>query len=100
MSSPGRPRPESGGPIAEESAAMPEPTLVPFPAQRPDRRPDLLPLPLTSLIGRDRDIEAVNRALDANRLVTLIGTGGVGKTRLALQVASTRQSTHPDGVRL
>ena len=38
---------------------------------------------MTSLIGRDRDVDGINQALDGSRLVTLVGTGGVGKTRLA-----------------
>jgi predicted ATPase/DNA-binding XRE family transcriptional regulator len=49
----------------------------------------LLPLPLTALLGRDADVETLRRWLadpDA-RLITLIGPGGVGKTRLALEVA-------------
>jgi predicted ATPase/DNA-binding SARP family transcriptional activator len=44
-----------------------------------------LPLPLTSFVGREADIAAVHGALDAGRLVTLVGPGGAGKTRLALE---------------
>lgn len=47
-----------------------------------------LPLPLTSLLGRDRDVEVLRRwfADPAARLITLVGPGGVGKTRLALEL--------------
>ena len=50
-----------------------------------------LPLPLTALLGRDADVETLrNRLADpATRLITLIGPGGVGKTRLALELART-----------
>ena len=73
----------------------------PGPVSRAAPRPAAarLPLALSSLIGRDRDVEAIDQALDGHRLVTLTGTGGVGKTRLACQVASTRQAVYRDGVR-
>jgi predicted ATPase/class 3 adenylate cyclase len=58
-----------------------------------------LPLSLTSLIGRDRERADVAAALtDDDRLVTLTGPGGVGKTRLALQVAADCLDIFPDGV--
>jgi predicted ATPase/DNA-binding XRE family transcriptional regulator len=48
-----------------------------------------LPLPLTTLLGRDNDMEALRQWLTdpASRLITLIGPGGVGKTRLVLELA-------------
>jgi non-specific serine/threonine protein kinase len=46
-----------------------------------------LPAALTRFIGRENEIAQVQHALGANRLVTLTGSGGVGKTRLALEVA-------------
>jgi predicted ATPase/DNA-binding winged helix-turn-helix (wHTH) protein len=55
-----------------------------------------LPQPLGQLIGRQRDLDVVERNLASHRLVTLIGPGGVGKTRLALE-AGTR-CLFPDGV--
>ena len=55
-----------------------------------------LPTRLTSLIGRESDTAAVLVALGDSRLVTLIGTGGVGKSRLALQVAA-ESVDHFDG---
>jgi non-specific serine/threonine protein kinase len=53
---------------------------------------------LTSFIGRAREIAEVKRLLDAARLVTLTGSGGAGKTRLALQVAADVVEDYPDGV--
>ncbi|MBI5029156.1 MAG: tetratricopeptide repeat protein [Chloroflexi bacterium] len=47
-----------------------------------------LPLQLTSFIGREREIAEIKRLLDTTRLLTLTGSGGAGKTRLAVQVAS------------
>ncbi len=51
------------------------------------RNASRLPRPLTALIGRTREIEAVRRCLEQSPLVTLTGTGGVGKTRIALHIA-------------
>lgn len=47
-----------------------------------------LPIPRSSLIGRHADVAKVHDLLDADRIVTLTGVGGVGKTRLAVQVAT------------
>jgi predicted ATPase len=52
----------------------------------------------TSLIGREVEVAELQAALKANRLVTLTGVGGVGKTRLALEVAARLADEFPDGV--
>jgi predicted ATPase/DNA-binding XRE family transcriptional regulator len=61
---------------------------------------DDLPDPLTPLIGREREVEVVRRLLAhaEGRLLTLIGPGGVGKTRLALQVMRAVSGQYPHGV--
>jgi non-specific serine/threonine protein kinase len=56
-----------------------------------------LPPELTSFIGRERDLAQVRHLLQAHRLVTLTGSGGVGKTRLALRVASELRPEFSDG---
>ena len=53
-----------------------------------DAFPGNLPVQLTSFVGRDDDVAGLAKALAESRLVTLTGVGGVGKTRLALQVAA------------
>lgn len=57
-----------------------------------------LPADLTSFVGRRHELTAVRNALTADRLVTLTGIGGVGKTRLALRVATSVRRNFPDGV--
>jgi predicted ATPase/DNA-binding NarL/FixJ family response regulator len=57
-----------------------------------------LPVALTPCIGREQDVDAVVRLLAATRLLTLTGSPGVGKTRLALEVAGGLVSMFPDGV--
>ena len=52
----------------------------------------------TSLIGREADVVEINATLHAHRLVTLTGVGGVGKTRLATEVAIKLTNEFPDGV--
>ncbi len=63
-----------------------------------DHLPNNLPLQLTSFIGRERELETLRAVLDRERLLTLWGPGGCGKTRLALQLAADRLHRHPDGV--
>lgn len=56
-----------------------------------------LPIRLTSFIGRDRELEELGRLLPTSRLVTLIGPGGSGKTRLALECAESTVDDYRDG---
>jgi non-specific serine/threonine protein kinase len=57
-----------------------------------------LPLQLTRFVGRDAELVEVRQRLTQERLVTLTGPGGVGKTRLALEVAGSAADQYPDGV--
>lgn len=52
-----------------------------------------LPAQLTSLVGRELELGMIADQLASNRLVTIIGTGGAGKTRLAIEAASSRKSS-------
>lgn len=63
-----------------------------------DALPTNLPQQLTRFIGREQEMREVKHLLAATRLLTLTGTGGVGKTRLALQVAADLLEDYPDGV--
>ncbi len=65
-----------------------------------DTHPNNLPIQLTPFIGRDQDVAAVYRLLarEEVRMATLTGPGGVGKTRLALQVAAELSDLFADGV--
>jgi predicted ATPase/transcriptional regulator with XRE-family HTH domain len=91
-------------------------TQAPSPAQEPvapdvapaqDNAPPrsaTLPTPPTALVGREHDVAAVMHLVrrgvetSGSRLVTLLGPGGIGKTRLALAVAAAIQPAFPDGV--
>jgi len=66
-------------------------------AHGPRRRPQL-PARLASFVGRGAEIEEVNAALASSRLVTLTGTGGAGKTTLAVEVARSRDARYRDGI--
>lgn len=57
-----------------------------------------LPIPLTSFVGRDRELAEVRRLLGESRLLTLTGPPGTGKTRLALEAAARMRDGFPDGV--
>ncbi|MCC6568243.1 MAG: hypothetical protein IT315_03295, partial [Anaerolineales bacterium] len=70
-----------------------------FPALRAlDVFPNNLPSQLTSFIGREKEIRDVMEMLKQSRLLTLTGSGGTGKTRLSLQVASNVLEQFKDGV--
>ena len=63
-----------------------------------DATPGNLRPPTTSFIGRESELDELETALKAHRLLTLTGVGGVGKTRLALEVAARSANDFPDGV--
>jgi predicted ATPase/DNA-binding winged helix-turn-helix (wHTH) protein len=77
-------------------------------AEAPDRTPaapaafggasNNLPQQLTSLIGREGDVAEIKARLSGHRLVTLTGSGGVGKTRLAIEAGRGLLERYPDGV--
>ena len=70
-----------------------------FPApQLPDSADTNISSPQRRLTGRDPDVDLVERLLADRRLVTLVGFGGSGKTRLAVEVALRRRGSFPDGV--
>lgn len=73
-----------------------DPGLGPRRAQPAAPRPVVTPV--TSFVGRAGEVADVTRSLAAARLLTLTGPGGVGKTRLALQVAAAATERFPDGV--
>ena len=60
--------------------------------------PNNLPQLMTSFRGRERELHDVKALLSRVRLVTLLGMGGLGKTRLSLQVAAELMPQYPDGV--
>lgn len=65
---------------------------------KPTRVVGNLPFAVTSFVGRQREIREVRELLATARLVTLTGVGGVGKTRLASEVAAVSGRSFPDGV--
>ena len=78
---------------------FPPPLRAAPPQEQPyDARRHNLPPRRTSFIGRERDMVEVKRTLSMTQLMTLTGTGGSGKTRLALEVARDLVGSYPDGV--
>jgi predicted ATPase/DNA-binding winged helix-turn-helix (wHTH) protein len=64
----------------------------------PRQVPTNLPAPVSDFIGRETELRELRELLRHNRLVTLVGTGGIGKTRLGLEAARTLLEEFPDGV--
>jgi predicted ATPase/class 3 adenylate cyclase len=78
-------------------------TIAGLPAEFPPLKsletiPNNLPVQQTSFRGREHDLEEVKSLLSQHKLLTLSGSGGVGKTRLALQVGAEVLDNYPDGV--
>ena len=69
-----------------------------FPELNSLKLPNNLPTQLTSFIGREKEIADVRQRLETTRLLTITGSGGSGKTRLALQVAAELLDRQTDGV--
>ena len=63
-----------------------------------DNLPNNLPIQLTSFVGREKELADVKRLLQNTHLLTLIGPGGTGKTRLSIQAAGELLHQYPDGV--
>jgi predicted ATPase len=63
-----------------------------------ERPTNNLPRQATSFVGRQRELNDVRELLTQNRLVTLVGAGGIGKTRLSLHVAAHVLDAYPEGV--
>ncbi len=66
--------------------------------EEPSARRTAIPTALTSFVGRKRDMAEATRLLSSSRLVTLTGTAGCGKTRLAMRVAAEVNRQYADGV--
>jgi len=81
---------DAAPPVAEVTAAPP----------RSDPPRSALPTPASSFVGRDDDCEHLVGLLDTARIVTLVGPGGVGKTRLAIETARKAASRRSLGARL
>ena len=91
--------------LRHASASEPESESAPGRTLEPPRATTVktmvaLPSPLTPLLGRDTEVAAVVRMLtvEGDRLVTLTGSGGIGKTRLAIAAAREVETSFPDGV--
>ena len=112
-------RPRRAGPARRRRLARPrlvpaeepEPARAGVPARRtptceaefppllgPDSVTNNLPTQLTPFIGREAELAQLHALLEDTRLLTVTGSGGCGKTRLALEAATDRVDRHPDGI--
>ena len=86
------PTPESAD--LEQAILLHDPALL----WEPPPPPSTLPASLTSFVGRSFEISEVTKLIDTARIVTLTGSGGIGKTRLAIEAARRVRQRFPDGL--
>lgn len=91
-------RPASARDVTGVIENQSKPPEITFPYKVEFKTRNNLPSQLTSFVGREKEIEQIHNAVRSNRLVTLTGVGGTGKTRLALQVAAKLLNDFSDGV--
>lgn len=88
-------------PIVARARGGEEPVVDRAPSREASRTTDAplhnLPAQLTSFVGRSAEVSQIERLLGERRLVTLLGAGGVGKTRTAIEVAQRRCDAYRDG---
>jgi predicted ATPase/transcriptional regulator with XRE-family HTH domain len=92
------PTPRRRNPSTSGLAASPSDREAVPPAPAPVYRFADLPLPISSFVGREREMADLAQLVRQARLLTLTGPGGTGKTRLALRVAEAARPHFPDGV--
>ncbi len=84
--------------LSNEGLVTPDPANLKGKGQRQSAPNNNLPKVLTSFLGREKEIREVIELLQGNRLITLTGPGGTGKTRLSIQIACEVDALFPDGI--
>src|SRR6202045_1414002 len=82
----------STAPVAQATAGIAQPTST------PSRPPTNLPEPISELIGREVELDEILELSASHRLVTLVGAGGIGKTRLGFEIARHLLPRFADGI--
>ena len=84
-------------PVERGARSVPAEREVVWAPTGADRPPNNLPAPLSTFVGRERELREMAKLLEADRLVTLTGPAGSGKTRLAVEMAARSLASHADG---
>ena len=84
--------------LSNEGLVLPDPNQLSGKGKRVSEKTHNLPQQLTSFIGRQKEIQELCSLLPDERLITITGPGGTGKTRLSLQVGETMSESFKDGV--
>jgi len=86
--------------VSPETARLEEQILLQDPVLEPDAAPPRtnVPIPVSSFVGRIDELTLLDKAIHEHRLVTVVGPGGVGKTRLAIEAAGNVRGSFRDGV--
>jgi class 3 adenylate cyclase len=84
--------------IESEDLVVPDPNFIQGKGERFAALKSFIPTPATPLLGREKEVKEVIDLLDTQKIITLTGTGGMGKTRLALEICNLIKPTYHDGI--
>ena len=89
---------DAAHPPRRRECSTANPSLLRMVHSNSEAAPGNLPQQLTSFVGRDRELGEITTLLRRHRLVTIVGAGGVGKTRIVVQLGHGLFGEYPDGI--
>ncbi|MBK8504655.1 MAG: tetratricopeptide repeat protein [Saprospiraceae bacterium] len=84
--------------VSAEGLIVPDPKFLHGKGEKMANLKSIIPEPATPILGREKEVESLLRLLESNQVVTVTGTGGMGKTRISLEICKRLKSELQDGI--